>query len=88
MAEDKKKEGAKQAKPAAPAVAAGKGGGNKATGHKARLRQLGPTQIAARHPGPPNVQLAGRTDRNQLLVRIQDIRLDIGERTTNRRRWR
>ena len=56
MAEDKKKEGAKQAKPAAPAVAAGKGGGNKATGQKGRSADKGSKSETA--PGPAIKRIA------------------------------
>ena len=56
MAEDKKKEGAKQAKPAAPAVAAGKGGGNKTTRQKGRSADKGSKSETA--PGPAIKRIA------------------------------
>src|SRR5262249_22505751 len=48
-------------------------------------RQIRAVQISARQPCSANMQLAGCSYGNEVLVRVQDVNLYVADRSSNRR---
>ena len=68
------------------AVEAGRGIGDEGMGHEALGRELRRSEIAAREPGPSDVDLPGNADGRRLAIAVEDVDLGVRDRPADRDR--